>query len=170
MKCFPPIRDPANRDSLWEGMRKGWIDMLASDHSPCLPSMRLMDSGDMRNAWAGLSGLQYQLQATWTDAKQRGYGPLDMARWWSHSPSFLAKLSQTKGSIQVGKQADFCWWDTEAVDGCSGHEYHRWPGATCYAHDPSMRGRVLGTWVKGEQVYCGLQDGHLRPNGTFLRQ
>jgi len=168
MKCFPPIRDPANRERLWDGMRDGWIDLLASDHSPCEPSLRCTDSGDLQQAWAGLSGLQYQLQATWTEAQRRGYSPLDVARWWSHRPSALARLSQTKGSIQVGKHADLCWWDTESLNGCSGREYHRWTGTTCYANDPNMRGQVLGTWVKGKQVYDGIRDKHLEPNGEFL--
>lgn len=68
----------------------------------------------------------------------------------------------------MGKHADLCWWDTESLNGCSGREYHRWTGATCYANDPNMRGQVLGTWVKGRQVYDGIHDRHLEPNGEFL--
>jgi len=167
MKCFPPIRDPENRRRLWEGMETGLIDMVASDHSPCEPSMRLLESGDVRNAWAGLSGLQYQLQATWTEAVKRGYTPLDMARWWSCNPSLLAKTVK-KGVIRVGRNADMCWWDTESLNGCNGQEYHRWTGTTCYANNPDMCGKVLGTWIKGKQVYDGFEDQHLEPNGEFL--
>lgn len=47
MKCFPPIRDAANRERLWDGMREGWIDMVASDHSPCEPSLRMTATGDL---------------------------------------------------------------------------------------------------------------------------
>jgi allantoinase len=36
VKCFPPIRNSANREKLWEdGMRWGLIGIVASVHSPC---------------------------------------------------------------------------------------------------------------------------------------
>jgi allantoinase len=111
VKCFPPIRNAANREKLWEdGMRSGLIDIVASDHNPCTPDMRCIETGNMQLAWGGLSGLQYQLPATWTEAVSRGFSLVDMAQWWSHSPSLLVGLEQ-KGSIARGKQADLCWWD-----------------------------------------------------------
>ena len=74
LKCFPPIRDESNRQSLWndgllhggsfdDGEENALIDMVGSDHSPCTPSMR---EGPMREVWGGVAGLQYQLPATLT--------------------------------------------------------------------------------------------------------
>ena len=40
VKCFPPIRNKEQRLALWDGLLSGAIDMIASDHSPCEPSMR----------------------------------------------------------------------------------------------------------------------------------
>jgi allantoinase len=38
VKCFPPIRNAANQEKLWEdGTRSGLINIVASDHSPCTP-------------------------------------------------------------------------------------------------------------------------------------
>lgn len=170
VKCFPPIRDPANRENLWQGMASGLIDMVASDHSPCETSMRCRESGNMKDAWGGLTGLQYQLQATWREASKRNFTPLDMARWWSSNPCAMANLSTMKGSIEPGKQADLCWWDPDHMgapnDYCQ--EYHRWAGDTVFASDPNMRGRVLGTWVNGVKVYDGLSDQHLDIAGSFI--
>lgn len=65
-KCFPPIRDARNREILLsEGLGFGLIDMLGSDHSPCTPEMRLRETGDLKGAWGGLSGLQYQFASSW---------------------------------------------------------------------------------------------------------
>ena len=33
-KCCPPIREPENRDLLWQGLADGIIDCVVSDHSP----------------------------------------------------------------------------------------------------------------------------------------
>ena len=53
LKCCPPIRDSANRDALWAGLRHGDIDLVVSDHSPCTPDLKRQDSGDFADAWAG---------------------------------------------------------------------------------------------------------------------
>ena len=34
-KCAPPIRSRENREKLWQGLREGVIDLVATDHSPC---------------------------------------------------------------------------------------------------------------------------------------
>jgi allantoinase len=171
VKCFPPIRNAANREKLWEdGMRSGLIDFVASDHSPCTPDMRCMETGNMRLAWGGLSGLQYQLPATWTEAFARGFSVVDMAQWWSRNPSLMAGLKQ-KGSIASGKQADLCLWDT-SFEGKApneySREYHLWKNTTYYADNSTLRGRVLGTWVRGIHAYDGHQDKHLKAAGKFL--
>ena len=58
-KCAPPIRDAANRDSLWNHLVNGRINMLASDHSPAPPEMKLMEEGDFKNSWGGIAGTAY---------------------------------------------------------------------------------------------------------------
>lgn len=177
VKCFPPIRDRVNRKMLWEGLTKkdskgnSLIDMIASDHSPCEPYMRHMETGDFRTSWGGLSGLQYQIQATWTafceesqnsDEDNLHSSLLEMSRWWSSNPAKLAGVSSKKGVIAPGYYADLCWWDPlhKGAPNEYSREYHRWAGTTFFADNTSMRGRVLGTWLKGRKVYDGLEDEH----------
>ena len=45
-KCCPPVREAANRDALWQGLADGVIDMVVSDHSPCTPELKRLDTGD----------------------------------------------------------------------------------------------------------------------------
>lgn len=170
IKCFPPIRDAANRELLWAGLQSGLIDMVASDHSPCEPHMRNMEARNMKMAWGGLSGLQYQLQATWSDAVKRGFIAADMAKWWSERPSHLTGMQRSKGRISVGRQADLCWWDLNHVGAPNEYsqEYHRWKGTTYFADNDKMQGRVLGTWVRGRLVYDGQKDELLEPAGKLL--
>src|SRR4030095_13284625 len=39
-KGAPPIRSRANCEQLWEGLRDGTIDLVATDHSPCPAQMK----------------------------------------------------------------------------------------------------------------------------------
>jgi allantoinase len=106
-KCGPPIRGAANRTALWEGLEQGVLDAVVSDHSPCLPQMKSLDTGDFSTAWAGISSLQVALPATWTAARARGLRLVDLVRWMAEAPADLAGLA-AKGRIVVGTDADLC--------------------------------------------------------------
>jgi allantoinase len=169
VKCFPPIREKEQREALWKGLRKGLIDMVASDHSPCEPHMR---QTSLRSAWGGLTGLQYQLPATWTAAQKMNCGitEADIAKWWSQNPAYLAGLTE-KGSIEPEKRADFVCWDTEflAAPDSYSNEYHRWKG-DCYYSSQQLFGRVLGTWLGGEKIYDGAYDKLLIHKGCYIQK
>ncbi|KAL3924216.1 MAG: hypothetical protein SGILL_001179 [Bacillariaceae sp.] len=168
VKCFPPIRESEQREALWRGLESGLIDLIASDHSPCEPDMRRQR---IRYAWGGLTGLQYQLPATWTAAKESNatnMTEVDMAKRWSHNPATLAGLDD-RGSIEPGKRSDLVVWDTAFFDTPDNYsqEYHRWQG-DCYYSSRQLHGRVLETWLGGTQVYDGVNDELIRCNGSYI--
>lgn len=152
-KCFPPIRSAENQQQLKRALHEGLIDMIASDHSPCDTALRKRDQADLKRAWGGLTGLQYQLPATITAVK--ACDPLLLAKWWSSAPSMLVPgLNSVKGSIAVGKQADLVAWNFESP---SAREHHRWRGDCLYTNMP-LSGRVVGTWLASRLVYNGETD------------
>ena len=51
-KCSPPVREAANRELLWRGLRENVLDLVVSDHSPCTAAMKGPDFGP---AWGGIS-------------------------------------------------------------------------------------------------------------------
>ncbi|HEX8172360.1 MAG TPA: allantoinase AllB [Thermoanaerobaculia bacterium] len=108
-KCAPPIREQANREELWRGLRDGLIDLVVSDHSPCTPELK---RGDFMNAWGGIASLQFVLPIVWSGARTRGFTLHDVSRWCSAAPAQLARL-EGKGAIAVGNDADFVVWSPE---------------------------------------------------------
>ena len=90
MKCAPPIRGAANREDLWTALGAGWIDLIATDHSPSPPEMKLRDEGDFVRAWGGIASVQLGLSAVWRGARERGYTPGHLAHWMSAEPARLA--------------------------------------------------------------------------------
>ncbi len=112
-KCAPPIREHANRERLWGGLREGLIELVVTDHSPCTPELKKLDLGDIESAWGGIASLQFGLPVVWTEARARGVAITDLARWMSESPAKLAGLER-KGAIEVGRDADFVVWRPEA--------------------------------------------------------
>ncbi len=151
-KCAPPIRDLANREGLWQALRERTIDLVATDHSPCPPEMKRLDTGDFMAAWGGIASLEVALGAVWTEARERGFTPPDIARWMSAGPARLAALAGRKGVIAPGADADLVVWDPEGewtVDGASLN--HRHPLTPW--HGRRVRGVVRTTFVRGTCVF-----------------
>ncbi|MCO4743362.1 MAG: allantoinase AllB [Proteobacteria bacterium] len=158
-KCCPPIREEANRDALWQGLRDGIIDQVVSDHSPCVPGLKLPERGDFLEAWGGIASLQLGLSAIWTEASARGFSIADLSRWMSQHPAKLASLKH-KGTLTVGADADLVAWDPDGefiVDADALLHRHK---VTPY-RDHTLRGVVHATWLRGEKVAS-----HGKPLGT----
>ncbi len=149
-KCCPPVREAENREQLWRGLAEGTIDCVVSDHSPCAPELKRFDSGDFGTAWGGISSLQLDLPAVWTQARRRGHGLTDLARWMAERPAQLAGLHR-KGRIAVGYDADltvFAPDEAFVVDPAALHHKHP---VTPYADRP-LAGTVRETWLRGQRV------------------
>jgi allantoinase len=152
VKCAPPIRSRANRELLWQALLDGAIDLIASDHSPCLPEMKTRGAGNFFEAWGGVASLQISLAVVWTDARRRGIGIEHVVRWMSEQPAKLAGLDHRKGSIRVGHDADLVVFDPDASQRVDAAQLqHRHP-ITPY-HGETLEGIVEMTFVRGEKVY-----------------
>ena len=164
-KCAPPIRSRENRECLWEALREGLLNLVATDHSPAPPELK---AGDFRGAWGGIASLQLSLSAVWTGARGRGFTVEDLAEWMCAAPARLAGLGDRKGRIAPGYDADLVIWDPEAsfeVDPLKLHHRHK---LTPYA-GRTLHGVVRRTLLRGETVY---DNGQLPepPFGKILRQ
>jgi allantoinase len=149
-KCCPPIREAGNRELLWRGLADGVIDLIASDHSPCPPELKRLDTGDFGVAWGGIASLQLSLPAVWTAARARGHRLVDVVGWMAERPAELAGL-RGKGRIALGGDADLCLFaPDEAFVVDPGRLHHRHP-VTPYAGRP-LAGVVRRTWLRGREV------------------
>jgi len=165
-KCAPPIRSAADQDALWEGLSRGTIDLVATDHSPSPPDRKCFDTGRFDEAWGGIASLQVSLPAVWTEAYYRGFEPRDLAGWMSERPAWLAGIDDRKGSIEAGKDADFVVWNPEArIEVDAARLEHRHP--VCPYDGEMLRGEVEQTYVGGQLVYDeGAFPGD--PEGEFV--
>ncbi len=113
-KCCPPIRNTANQEALWQGLKQGIINFIVSDHSPCTPALKRIEEQNLWEAWGGISSLQFGLSLIWNHLKQKGLNLLELNKWMCENPAKLVGLQNTKGQIKKGFQADFVIWDPEA--------------------------------------------------------
>ncbi|MEM7625028.1 MAG: allantoinase AllB [Planctomycetota bacterium] len=151
-KCAPPIREAVHREKLWDALAAGLIDMVVSDHSPCPPEMKALETGRFDQAWGGISSLQLGLSVVWTEAQRRGHPLADVVRWMGANPATLVGLTH---GLVVGHPAHLAVFDPDAewvVDGST--LKHRHP-VTPY-HRRTLRGVVRHTFVHGRPAAPGV--------------
>jgi allantoinase len=157
-KCSPPVREAANRELLWTGLRDHVLDQIVSDHSPCTTPMKA--AGDWDRAWGGISSLQLGLPLTWTQARRRGLGLAQVAAWMAAAPARLAGLT-AKGRIAPGYDADLCVLAPDQsfmVDPARLH--HKHPATTPYT-GRTLHGVVRTTILRGQVIDPSQPRGEL---------
>ncbi len=165
-KCAPPIREAENRERLWGALQSGVLDVVVSDHSPCTPERKGLESGDFLAAWGGIASLQFRLNVTWTEARRRGASLADLARWLCRRPAELAGLGSRKGRLLPGYDADLVAWSPEvSFDVVPEIVEHRWK-TTPYV-GRRLDGVVELTWLRGALAF-ERGKAALPPRGQLL--
>ena len=164
-KCCPPIREAANQELLWAGLRDGVIDCVVSDNSPCTVDLKLRDTGDFGEAWGGLAGLQLDLPAVWTGARARGIALVDVVSWMAAAPAAIAGLN-FKGRIAVGYDADLTVFAPDEAFTVDVDRLHHRNPISAYAGQ-ELYGVVRSTWLRGQKIH---QDNEIvgGPTGSLL--
>ena len=151
-KCTPPIREAANNDNLWWGLGEGIIDFIVSDHSPCTPELKHLDTGNFLHAWGGISSLQFGLPLIWTEAKKRGYSLQQVIDWMAYQPAKFAGLGASKGKIAVGYDADLVVFDERLTSRISAETIKFRNKITPYL-GRDITGSVEQTFLRGNLIY-----------------
>ena len=151
-KSAPPIREKENNEKLWQALKEGIIDFVATDHSPATPDLKQLESGDFMKAWGGIASLQFALPVLWTAARKRNCSIADIAKWLSENSSKLPGMQNAKGKIEKGHDADFVVWDPEkkfvVTEDIILHKHKITP----YLNE-ELYGVVEQTWLGGKRVF-----------------
>lgn len=166
-KCAPPVREAENNERLWQGLKEGLIDFVATDHSPSPPLLKLVDSGDFTHAWGGIASLQFALPALWTAARLRGCSLPDVSKWLAANPAKLAGIHHRKGVLAEGFDADVVIWDEKETftveENIILHKHKISP-----YNGEKLFGVVEQTYLAGEKVFD--HGGFLMNRGKLIFQ
>jgi allantoinase len=113
--------------------------------------MKELSSGNLKEAWGGISSLQFSLPVIWTLAQQRKSTLEQVSIWMSKAPADFLGLSN-KGVIREGADADLVIWSPEKKMKVSPANIKFRHKATPYEGE-MLSGVVEETWVGGEIIY-----------------
>ena len=151
-KCAPPIREKENNNLLWQALKGGIIDFVATDHSPCTPGLKEIQSGNFIKAWGGIASLQFALPVLWTAAKKRNGTISEVVKWLCENPAKLIGKEQRKGKIAKGYDADMIVFSEEQTFKVTEQMIQHKHKVTPYLNE-ELYGVVTQTYISGKRVY-----------------
>ena len=149
-KCAPPIREKDNNILLKEALKNGVLDFISTDHSPSIPAIKEIASGNLKKAWGGIAGIQFLLSASWT-ALEKNISLEKFIPLLTSKPAAFINATQ-KGEIKVGNDADFVIWDPEKIAIVKEEDILFKHKISPYINQ-TLSGVVTETIVGGEIVY-----------------
>ncbi|MGH2345430.1 MAG: dihydroorotase [Chloroflexota bacterium] len=159
MKIYPAVKEPADREALWEGLLDGSIDCVATDHAPHTLEEK---SKGIWEAAAGAIGVQTSLTLLLTETTR---GRLSLGRCTellSANPARIHGLYPRKGALVPGADADLVLVDLDQR-AVLRNEDMLTPNHLTPFHGWEVRGVPYRTWLRGQLTAA---DG--RPRGRAL--
>jgi len=125
--CSPPMRTEKDNARLWEGLHKGILQTVGTDHCPFffdgtksviyegrevkIPGKEL-GRNDFTKIPNGLPGIQDRLPILWTEGVGKSkISANQFVELTSTNPAKIFGLYPRKGALQVGSDADIAIWD-----------------------------------------------------------
>jgi dihydroorotase len=105
----PPLRSPQDNEILWQALRDGVIDFIATDHAPHTLEEK---AKEYPNSPSGMPGVETSLAVMLTQAKQGKCTVAQVSHWMSTAVAQGYGIAN-KGKIEVGYDADLVLVDLE---------------------------------------------------------
>ena len=110
----PPLRKESDNAALWEGLQRGAIDTVATDHCSFMMRQKLRGRDDFTKCPNGAPGVELRMALLYSEGVHEGRFDLPaFARMTSANPARLFGLAD-KGDIAAGKDADIALFDPNA--------------------------------------------------------
>ena len=148
----PPLRTDADRQSLWLGLARGGLDVVATDHVPDrLAVEKRVPAPPFPQISNGAPGIETLLSVVYSEGVARGRISVErMVDMLATTPARLFGLP-TKGAIEVGRDADLVLFDPAASRTIRQAELHHTSDFTPY-EGIAVAGAVIQTLVRGRRA------------------
>jgi dihydropyrimidinase len=166
---WPPLREDADVDALWEGLNLSDIHTFASDHAPWTLDQKLDADLKVGTFRPGMANLETLMSMLYSEGVRKGR--ISMNRFvelTSTNPAKLFGMYPQKGTIAIGSDADILVWDPDlkrtirgeemtsnaGYDIYEGWEVLGWPVYTVSRGDVIVeKGEITGARGRGKRVH-----------------
>jgi dihydroorotase len=153
-KVYPPIRGMEHNQALWQALKNGGIDMIASDHAPHTAAEKALPVWE---APAGLCGVETSVPLMLNEVNKGRLSLNDYVRIASDMPAKIWDIYPQKGNLREGADADFTIVDMNMKKIITASELHSKSKTSPY-EGMEVQGCPVATIVRGKFV---MRDGKL---------
>ena len=148
LAMMPPLREDADVKALWQGVEKGLVDVLGSDHAP-----HTIEEKTAKSIWdakVGVPGLETTLPLMLTMVKRNRLTIDMLVRLLAENPAEIFKLKD-RGRLEQGMKADVVAVDLKEKFKVDASKFH---SKTKYSpYDGwEVQGKPIKTFVNGHLV------------------
>lgn len=144
-KMNPPLRTKEDVDALIDGLQKGIIDCISTDHAPHSVEEKAQS---IKDAPFGIVGLETAVALTMTYLVDKGIlTPLQMAEKMSYNPAKI--LGIDRGDISEGKIADIVIINPNESYQIDANQFKS-KGRNTPFHEKNVKGKVKYTIIVGK--------------------
>ena len=148
----PPLRKKEDQDALWQALKDGVIDVVATDHCPFhFGKEKQAGAQDFTACPNGAPGVEERMRILFSEGVMKGRITLpQMVHYLCTNPSRMYGLYPQKGTLLPGSDADLILLNPEKERILTHADMHSAVDYTCYE----------GMAVKGE-IELVMQRGHV---------
>lgn len=149
--CSPPMKGQESQDALWEAVKRGDIDTVATDHCPFQQHEKDWGKDDFRKIPNGCAGIENMYPYMLAKANEGTIPFTKAVELCSFNPAKIFGCTE-KGSLSVGKDADIVIYDPEkdftvtCANMHSDYDHTIWEGT-------KFHGYPVQTYSRGRLVY-----------------
>ncbi|MGH7942947.1 MAG: dihydropyrimidinase [Limisphaerales bacterium] len=167
----PPLRDKSNHRILWNGLRDGLIQTVATDHCPFdFRTQKVMGKNDFTKIPNGIPSLQDRVHVLYTYGVKAG--KIDLHTFVNCASTQAARtfdLFPRKGTIQIGADADLVVFDPNYRGRISARTHETNVDYNVY-EGWKIEGRAAVVTVRGQVAVRGGKFVGTIGRGKFLRR
>lgn len=103
----PPLRKKEDINALWQGIKDGDVDVIATDHCPFFyKEDKLPHKDNFLTCPGGAPGVEERVEVVISEGLKRGLDLVKLMKLLATNPSKIFGLYPKKGAIKVGSDAD----------------------------------------------------------------
>ena len=170
----PPLRKDSDREELWQALKKGEIDVVATDHCPFHfkegKAEKQYGKDDFTKCPNGAPGVQERLMLMFSEGFMKGRLSLpELVKLCCSNPSKMFGIYPNKGSLEPGTDADLVLInpaektiiDKAYIKGASDY--------SCY-EGMQLDGRIEKVFLRGSEIVSGGEFLGSKGEGRYLKR
>ncbi|MBF8983106.1 dihydroorotase family protein [Lutibacter sp. B2] len=153
-KIAPPLRTKKDNEGLWEGLKNGSVDFVATDHAPYeIATEKEAEGVNIWTAFPGIPGVETMVPILVSEGYNKGRITLSkLVDVLSTNAAKHYGLYPKKGAMNIGSDADFTIIDLEkewTIDQKKTYSMAKYNPL----HGFKLKGKPVKTVVRGKIVY-----------------